>query len=215
MWKLLPLKKNLLQDYLQDVQIFLNLQIQFMIIRQYTLKLQTKINPSKLILITKVKNKKKNSLLHDYPQGNLINQNPLILHMIIKQFIIRQLIRINHFKQIPPIRGEIKKENNLLRDYHQENMTNQNHQIQNTIIKLSMFKQQIKINHIKLIQIIKREIKNLNSLLLGYHLENMTNRNQVIKFMIHKQIMFTQEIMKLHFSQTQIMKKNIKKQKNK
>lgn len=182
-----------------------------MIIRQYTLKLQTKINHSRLILITKVKNKKKNSLLHDYPQENLINQNPLILHMIIKQFIIRQLIKINHFKRIPPIKEEIKKENNLPLDYRQENMTNQNHQILHTIIKLFMFNQLIKINHIKLIQIIEREIKNLNNLLLGYHLENMTNRNQVIKFTIHKQIMFTQEIMRLHFSQTQIMKKNIKK----
>jgi hypothetical protein len=148
-------ENNLQQDYHQVDQMNQIHQIQKTIIKQFILKQQIKTSPFKPIQTIKVVIKKESNPLQDYHQEDLTNQIHQIQNMIIKLFILKQRIRTNHFKQIQLIKGAIRKENSNLQDYHQVDQINQILQTQNTIIKLFILKQPIRINHFKQIQIIK------------------------------------------------------------
>ena len=95
---------------------------------------------------------------------------------------------------------------NHQQDYLQEDMINQNLMIRDLILKLIMFTQEIMINHFNQILIIKIKIKQERNHQLDYLQEDMISQNHMIRDLILKLIMFTQEIMINHFNQILIIK---------
>lgn len=152
-------KKNSLQlDYHLEDTISLNQLTLSMIIKLFIINQPIKTSLSNPTQHIKVAQKKKNHLLLDCHQADMINQNQHILIMIIRQSIINLLTKTNRSNPIPHIREVRKKKNNLLPDYHQADMINPNLKILTMITKQFTINQPIKKNHIKQTQIINKRM---------------------------------------------------------
>ena len=124
----------------------------------------------------------------DYHQEDMINQNLMILDMIIKLIMFIQEIMKNHFNQILIIKIIIKQKRNHPLDYLQEDMINQNPMIQDMIIKLIMFIQEIMKNHFNQILIIKVQHLNPSIKILKLKINNIEDKMNK-QFMKNKQML--------------------------